>query len=199
MPTSLTEWLNSNNHELSRVSLQGSFNKSHHSRPASLVTGHCPADWSQRSLLFQIQQEESMKNVASYLQAVRPAKTLQRLSLHLVISDLQGLREGNCLGLHVLTHCPKHPINVININSYTPCNNSRVQIFTQWCHCQWPDAQDNPQLQKWARRCHQKGSLSSDWRNVGTRTNWDCGIRGISEALDLGKSAAFQRACFVIK
>ena len=36
-----TEWLNSNNNELSRVSLQGSFNKSHHSRPASLVTGHC--------------------------------------------------------------------------------------------------------------------------------------------------------------
>ena len=96
-----TDWLNSNNNELSRVSLQGSLHKSHHSHPASPVTGHCPADWSQRSPLFQIQQEESMKNAVSYLQAARPAKTLQRLSLHLVISDLQGLREGNCLGLQV--------------------------------------------------------------------------------------------------
>lgn len=39
-----------------------------------------------------------MKNAASYLQAVKPAKTLQSISVHLVITDLQGLRKGSCLG-----------------------------------------------------------------------------------------------------
>lgn len=84
--------------ELSRVGLQSSFNWSHLSLPASPATGHCPADWSQRSPLCQIQHEGRMKNAVSYLQAVRPAKTLQSLSLHLVITDLQGLRRGSCLG-----------------------------------------------------------------------------------------------------
>lgn len=39
-----------------------------------------------------------MKDAVSYLQAVKPAKTLQGLSVHLVITDLQGLRKESCLG-----------------------------------------------------------------------------------------------------
>ena len=80
------------------LDLQSPFDWSHPSCLASPATDHCPADWRQRSPLCQIQQERRMKNAGSYLQAVRPAKTLQSLSLHLVITDLQGLRKGSCLG-----------------------------------------------------------------------------------------------------
>lgn len=40
----------------------------------------------------------SMKGTVSFLQAVKPAKTLQGLSVHLVITDLQGLTKESCLG-----------------------------------------------------------------------------------------------------